>query len=82
MESQLKERLQTQLREAQDETRQEQEKLSALQKSSLLAKSELEANNQILQEQLANIKEAKEKDDEESAQTILSLRKQLSGAQE
>ena len=42
----------------------------------------MEANNQILQEQLANVKEAKEKDDEESAQTILGLRKQLSGAQE
>ena len=76
----MKERLQTQLREAKEEAQKEQEKLSQLNKQSLLQKSELEANNQILKEQLDNLKESKEKDDEENTATILSLRKQLSGA--
>ena len=48
----------------------------------LLQKSELEANNQILQEQLENVKQAKKEADEDSANTILKLRTQLSGVQE
>ena len=40
----------------------------------MLQKSELEANNQILSEQLDNIKESKTKDDEENTATILKLR--------
>ena len=43
-----------------------------------MKKSELEANSQILKEQLDNIKEAKTKDDEENTQTISKLRQQLS----
>lgn len=79
MENQMKDRLQTQLREAREEARQEKEKLEAQSKQYLLQKSELEANNQILTEQLENIKEAKQKDDEENGASILKLRSQLSG---
>ena len=78
----MKDRLQTQLREAKDEARQEKEKLEGVGKQYLLQKTELEANNQILTEQLENIKEAKSKDDEENSATILKLRTQLSGIQE
>ena len=47
-----------------------------------MKKSELEANSQILKEQLDNIKEAKTKDDEENTQTISKLRQQLSQIQD
>ena len=82
MATQLKENYQTQLREAKDEAREEKEKLEASNKQTLLQKSEMEANNQILREQLENVKESKQKDDEENAATILKLRSQLSGLQD
>ena len=47
-----------------------------------MQKSELEANNQILKEQLDNIKEAKTKDDEENTSMIQKLRLQLSSIQD
>ena len=59
MATQLKENYQTQLREAKDEAREEKEKLEASNKQTLLQKSEMEANNQILREQLENVKESK-----------------------
>ena len=59
MATQLKESYQTQLREAKDEARDDREKLEATNKQTLLQKSEMEANNQILREQLENVKDSK-----------------------
>ena len=74
IELQLKEKYQQQVREAKDEARGEQQRVEGQYKEVLMKKSELEANSQILKEQLDNIKEAKTKDDEENAQTISKLR--------
>mmetsp|Transcript_31778 Transcript_31778/g.39528 ORF Transcript_31778/g.39528 Transcript_31778/m.39528 type:complete len:90 (+) Transcript_31778:624-893(+) len=66
MAEQLKENLQTQLAESKEEARSEKERLEQTQKQTLLQKSELEANLQILRDQLDNVKEAKQKDDDEN----------------
>ena len=78
MTAQLRENLQTQLREAKEEARAEKERVEQSQKQTAVAKAELEVNLQILREQMDNIKEAKKKDDEESSATISKLRNQLS----
>ena len=62
------------VRMVKDEAREEGEKLESASKDHLLQKSELEANNQILKEQLENVKLAKKEADEDSAATILKLR--------
>lgn len=46
----MKDRLSTQVREAREEARQEKDKVESKYKEILVQKSELEANNQIIQE--------------------------------
>ena len=77
LETQLKDKLTQQMREAKDTARNEQIRLETQWKEAMVEKSEFEANNQILKEQLDNLKEAKVKDDEENATTIKTLRNSL-----
>ena len=70
LETQLKDRLTTQLREAREEARQEKNQLDGQLKEAVMQKSELEANNQILKDQLDNLKEVKEKDDLENSEQM------------
>lgn len=66
LEAQLKERYGAQVREAKEMARAEQIRLEGVWKEALQSKSEVEANNEILKEQLDQLKEAKSKDNEES----------------
>ena len=65
------------MREAKDEARKEQHRLETQWKEALVQKSEYEATNQIMKEQLDNLKEAKLKDDDENSETIKKLRQSV-----
>ena len=59
LETHLKDKMTQQMRDTKDEARNEQIRLETQWKEALVQKSEFEATNQILKEQLDNLKDSK-----------------------
>ena len=74
LESQNKDRLEQQLREAREESRLERIKLEDSLRQSMLEKSELEANHQFIKEQYEQLKTNKEQEDHEYKAEIQQLK--------
>ena len=65
------------MRAAKEDARAEQMRLEQQWKNALQHKSELEAASQIAKEQLQNLKDTKQKEDAEHAESVSKLKKQM-----